>query len=464
MKQRRKTVTRGVVKVGYRTAAWSDLPGCAPIERWANQLYRTLKEVDHSNDDLRLAGIAGLVVHDYPRNIEALSGLIAAKLDVPFTSIDPEHDSLPEIDLHNESRRIAGVLFLQPGSWQEAEEGLGTPRADTAAGRIRMLLERNFESPEFVIVSSCEEAESVCPRLRRLTSFSRIFELAAPSPEELGGVFVTSCDREWLSPEVRDNPRRVGLLLKGCYDGFEGRALARLFVQRIAQLEHRKVTLKDLALLDSVGVVESCRTLPHDYGFAERVAWHEAGHVVVALADSLGSHIPEYVTIIPRRNTLGYMTLSSEHRERCQLAYTRKMMIHDLRVLLAGRAAEALIYGDSEVSDLSAHDLERAANLLRTGVLKYGLQFASSMAVLPQLCDTSFAGGGVFAQVASLPAWRHYLEREYRIARKIAEHNRSLLELIQQRLIGERVLFCDDLEAMWHSYTESEQHQCPVAA
>jgi cell division protease FtsH len=140
------------------------------------------------------------------------------------------------------------------------------------------------------------------------------------------------------------------------------------------------------------------------------------------------------------------------------------MMIHDLRVSLAGRVVEEIIYGDAEVSDLAAHDLERAATTLKAGVLKYGLQFASNLPTLPAVRGDSTVSDSVFAQLISIKEWRNYLEREYEIATQIAVRYRSLIEVIQQRLIAERVLFRDDLEAMWRSYSEKEQRLCQAAA
>jgi hypothetical protein len=73
-------------------------------------------------------------------------------------------------------------------------------------------------------------------------------------------------------------------------------------------------------------------------------------------------------------------------------------------------------------------------------------------------------GDSIFAQLILIRAWRTCLEREYEIATKIAVRYRLLIEVIQQRLIAERVLFRDDLEAMWRSYSEKEQHLCQAAA
>jgi hypothetical protein len=344
------------------------------------------------------------------------------------------------------------------------EAAAGKPRSESATGRVRKLLEDNFSACVFVIITCCRDIEGICAPLRRITGFSRSFELPPPSPIELGELFIASCDPEWLSPEVHKNPRRVGLMLQSSHEGYEGRAFARLFAQRISCLQNRQVTLKDIASLDSIGSIESSRSLPLIDGFADRVAWHEAGHAAIAIADSSGSHIPEYLTIIPRRNTLGYMTYSREHCERRQLAYTRSMMTHDLRVSLAGRATEELVYGESGVSDLAAHDLDRAADILERGVLKYGLQFAAGLPDLPMFGESSNVADTAFARVNSAPAWRERLEQEYRITLQIARQNRSLIETIQSRLRVDRILFREDMQALWRLTVTEEQRVCPTAA
>jgi hypothetical protein len=83
---------------------------------------------------------------------------------------------------------------------------------------------------------------------------------------------------------------------------------------------------------------------------------------------------------------------------------------------------------------------------------------------LPAFRGDSAASDSVFAQLISIREWRNYLEQEYKIATQIAVRYRSLIEVIQQRLIAERVLFRDDLEAMWRPYSEKEQHLCQAAA
>ena len=454
---------QSTLAVGYPIPIWSDFPQSAMVLRWVRQLIRGWRQSALDVPTAQLLGAAALIEHDYPRNIEALARLIAADLDVEFQSIDPEPASLPEVT-NKFSGQLQGVVYLESGSWQEAEDGPGTPRSDTPAGRVRSFLEANFESPTFIVITTCRDVDKLYPPLRRISGFSRVFELPCPSPEELGALFIASCNRTWLSDDIVGNPRRVGLLLAGSHEGYEGRVFARLFAQRIAMLEGRRVTFEDLALLDSVGPIESCSTLPTMSGLDERVAWHEAGHAAVALLDSNGRHIPEYLTVTPRRNTLGFMTFSREHCERRLFAYTRSMMIHEIRVSLAGRAVEEMTYGNDEVSDLCVNDLERAAETLKSGVLKYGFQFASEQPDLPPLAESSASGEAIFPLVQSNPAWRGVLEREYEATIKIALQNRPLIEAIQRQLLRDRVLFREDFATIWSMHDRKEKSFCQSAA
>lgn len=454
---------QSTLAVGYPIPTWSDFPQSASVLRWVRQLIRGWRQSALDASTARLFGATALIEHDYPRNIEALARLIAADLEVEIQSIDPEQALLPVVPTKF-SGQLQGVVYLESGSWQEAEDGPGTPRSDTPAGRVRSFLEGNFESPTFIVITTCRDVEKVYPPLRRISGFSRVFELPCPSPEELGALFIASCDRAWLADDIVGNARRVGLLLGGSHEGYEGRVSARLFAQRITVLEGRRVTLNDLALLDSVGPIESCAKLPMRKELNERVAWHEAGHAAVALADSNGRHIPEYLTVTPRRNTLGFMTLSREYWERRRFAYTRSMMVHEIRVSLAGRAVEEIIYGHDEVSDLCVDDLERAAETLRSGVLKYGFQFASARSVLPALVESSVTSEAAFRQVQSNPAWRGALEQEYEVTMKTIQRNRPLIEAIQRRLLRDRVMFREEFEMIWSAHVGTEKALSQSAA
>ena len=101
----------------------------------------------------------------------------------------------------------------------------------------------------------------------------------------------------------------------------------------------------------------------------ERVAYHEAGHALVAL--SVGHAAPVHrVSIIPRSaGALGH-TLQLPTEERFLM--TRSELRDQLTVMLGGRAAEEITF-HSEISTGAADDLERASELARQMVTRFGM-------------------------------------------------------------------------------------------
>src|SRR5439155_25980139 len=99
----------------------------------------------------------------------------------------------------------------------------------------------------------------------------------------------------------------------------------------------------------------------------EKTAYHEAGHTILAW-QLPGAHRVHKVTIVPRGRSLGStQTLPSEER----LSISEPELRDHLAVLLAGRAAERLVYDESTVG--AENDLERATAMARRMVMHGGM-------------------------------------------------------------------------------------------
>ena len=97
------------------------------------------------------------------------------------------------------------------------------------------------------------------------------------------------------------------------------------------------------------------------------VAYHEAGHAVVAWSLPNCDKVHE-VSIIPRGKAGGYtMTLPSEERH----YVSREKLIDNICELLGGHAAERMVLGD--VSTGSTSDLQRASEIARNMITQYGM-------------------------------------------------------------------------------------------
>jgi cell division protease FtsH len=111
----------------------------------------------------------------------------------------------------------------------------------------------------------------------------------------------------------------------------------------------------------------------------ETVAWHEMGHALAAPALP-GADPVHKVSIIPRTiGALGYtMTRPTEDR----FLITRSELENRMVMLLAGRAAEEIRFG--EVSTGAADDLVRATDIARQIVTRFGMHPKLGQAVLEQ--------------------------------------------------------------------------------
>jgi cell division protease FtsH len=131
----------------------------------------------------------------------------------------------------------------------------------------------------------------------------------------------------------------------------------------------------------------------------ETVAYHEAGHALVAESRPHADRVSK-ISIIPRGiGALGYtQQLPTEDR----YLLKRTELLDRLDVLLGGRVAEELVYGD--VSTGAQDDLERATDMARHMVTQYGMS--------DRLGQVTFDSprAGAFLQVADAPVRRSYSE------------------------------------------------------
>src|SRR5207244_11989898 len=151
------------------------------------------------------------------------------------------------------------------------------------------------------------------------------------------------------------------------------------------------------------------------------VAHHEMGHALVASSVS-GADPVHKVTIIPRGVAALGMTYQLPIEDRFLL--TQGEMEDRIAVLLGGRVAEELVYG--EISTGAHNDLERATELARLMVTKYGMSDRLGLATYGERTPLFLKGAGVGG------------ERDFSdaTARVIDEEVRAILDRTHDRVRG----------------------------
>ncbi|MBI2115556.1 MAG: AAA family ATPase, partial [candidate division NC10 bacterium] len=200
----------------------------------------------------------------------------------------------------------------------------------------------------------------------------------------------------------------------------------------------------------------------------ERVATHEAGHALVAA--SVPSADPVHkISIIPRGiAALGY-TLQLPTEDRYLL--TRSELLDRLAVLLGGRAAEALTFG--EVSTGAQNDLQRAADIARRMVKEYGMsERLGAMAFEPERRPLFLPGADGLssskpyseetAREIDQEVKRIVDETEARV-REILSQRDGDLKAIAQRLLEKEVLEGEELRRLLGARQEAREAANSVA-
>ena len=166
------------------------------------------------------------------------------------------------------------------------------------------------------------------------------------------------------------------------------------------------------------------------------VAYHEIGHALVGHLSPLCDPV-ERVTVIPQGQALG-VTISLPTEDR--MLATRGECVARLAMMMAGRAAEELVFG--EFTSGAADDLQRAAVLARRMVEQLGMAADTTSASL----KTALPGAtGSAAAERVEEAARALVEDGRRKAAELLEANAELMHRAAVRLIEAEALERDDL-------------------
>jgi cell division protease FtsH len=165
---------------------------------------------------------------------------------------------------------------------------------------------------------------------------------------------------------------KPGLIARGT-PGFSGADLANLVNEAAlfaARANKRIVGMEEFERAkDKIMMGAERRSMVMSEEEKRMTAYHEAGHAIVGM--TVPEHDPVYkVTIIPRGRALGVTQFLPE-QDRYSLS--KRRLESAIATLFGGRIAEELIFGREGVTTGASNDIERATELARNMVTKWGL-------------------------------------------------------------------------------------------
>ena len=237
--------------------------------------------------------------------------------------------------------------------------------------------------------------------------------------------------------------------------GFAGADLANLVNEAALLAARREKTAVDMKDFDEaidrvIAGLEKKRVMNDK----ERriVAFHESGHAIVA--STLPGLDPVHkISIVARGfGALGYtMQLPLEDR----YLMTRQDLHSQLAVLLGGRSAEEIAFG--EISTGAQNDLQRATDIARAMVTEFGMSDALGAVNYNghkrgQFLDTPFfQERGTYAEETALKIdleVKRILTEAHEEARRILREKRDVLDVLSERLLVKEVIEADELRAI----------------
>ncbi|HUG62492.1 MAG TPA: ATP-dependent zinc metalloprotease FtsH [Methylomirabilota bacterium] len=393
-----------------------------------------------------------------------LAMAVAGEAGVPFFSISGSEfvemfvgvGAARVRDLFEQARKAAPcIIFIDEldalGRARSAFGGLGG-HDEKEQTLNQLLAELDGFDPRtgIVLLAATNRPEILDPALLRAGRFDR--QVTVDRPDKRGREAILKVHLRKVTLASDADPE----IIAGLTPGFTGADLANL-VNEAAIVATRRgadaVANEDFSeAVERIVAGSAMKSRLLNPAERKRIAYHEMGHALVAAALP-GSDPVHKVSIIPRSiGALGY-TLQRPTEDRFLI--TTGELDNRMAVLLAGRAAEDLIYG--EVSTGAADDLAKATDIARQIVMRFGMDPDVGQAVLEDARPTFLdgpagpSGSRDFSEATAREvdlAVRRRLAHAFDRARTILTERQDDLAAGARLLLARETLTPDDFPAL----------------
>lgn len=372
--------------------------------------------------------------------VEMFVGVGAARVRDLFAQAQAKAPSIVFIDELDAVGKARGVHPGFGGGHDEHEQTLNQLLAeldgfDTQAGVI--------------ILAATNRPEILDPALLRPGRFDRQVVIDRPDLKGREKILRVHARAVTLAPDLDLS------IIAARTPGFVGADLANLVNEAALHAAREGKEAVDLADFDQAldrivgGLERKSRIIsPKE---KEIVAHHEAGHALVAESRVHADKVAK-ISIIPRGvAALGY---TQQQPTEDRYLMTRAELLDRLDVLLGGRVAEEIIFGD--VSTGAHDDLQRASDLVRHMVTQYGMSEELGLGTFERPRSALFLTGPSSgereygedtARMIDMEV-RSLLEAAHLRVQTTLKEKRSTLEMLAKVLIEKEVVDRDALTAL----------------
>ena len=366
------------VKDEKRKTTFEDVAGADEEKEELSEIVAFLKEPRKFNDLGARIPKGVLLVGPPGTGKTLLARAVAGEANVPFFSISGSDFVEMYVgvgasrvrDLFEQAKKNSpAIIFIDEidavGRHRGAGMGGGHDEREQTLNQLLVEMDGFGANEGVIIIAATNRPDILDPALLRPGRFDRQVTVGYPDLKGREAILKVHAKGKPLAPDVNLN------VIARSTVGFTGADLENLLNEAAllaARRNQKAITMTEIEEA-TIKVVVGTEKKSHKMSSKEKklTAYHEAGHAVATFF--LPSQDPVHqISIIPRGMAGGY-TMSMPKEDK---SYTSKNdMLDELVVLLGGRVAEALILGD--ISTGASNDIERATEIARKMVTKYGM-------------------------------------------------------------------------------------------
>ena len=440
---------------------FADVAGCDEEKAELEELVEFLKDPQKFTDLGARIPKGVLLVGPPGTGKTLLAKAVAGEADAPFLSISGSDFVEMYVgvgasrvrDLFSQAiKKAPAIVFIDEidavGRHRGAGTGGGNDEREQTLNQLLVEMDGFGTNSGVIVIAATNRPDVLDPALLRPGRFDRQITVNRPDTQGREDILKVHSKNKPLGPDV--NLKDIAQLTIG----FTGADLENLLNEAalLAARRHKKA-ITDEEIQDAITRVEmGTEKKSHKYSDKAKklTAYHEAGHAVASYF--LENHDPvKEISIIPRGLGAGGYTMYQPQEEN----YTSKNeMLDSLVSMMGGRVAEALALDD--ISTGASNDLQRATQICRDMVAKYGMSDEIGPVVYSDENNEVFLGkdyGHVnnYSEETSAridEEIEKMMRKAYERTLNILKENYDKLELIAQTLLSREKINAEEFDSL----------------